>query len=89
MALGADSGRVLWLVVREALVIVALGACLGVPLAIAAGRGMASLLHGVGPVDPASYAAGVGVLFLVATAAACIPAFRASRIDPMVALRGE
>lgn len=89
MALGADSGRVLRLVVREALGIVALGACLGVPLAIAAGRGMASLLHGVGPVDPASYAAGVGVLFLVATAAACIPAFRASRIDPMVALRGE
>ena len=55
MALGADRATVAWLVVREALTLVGIGAALGLPLAFVAGRSILSLLHGVDPVDPASY----------------------------------
>ncbi|MDQ3349441.1 MAG: ABC transporter permease, partial [Acidobacteriota bacterium] len=89
MALGADRASVLWLVVREALVLVAFGAAIGLPLAFAASRGIASMLHGVRPIDPAAYAAGPLLLLVVATLAAYLPARRASRIDPMGALRAE
>jgi predicted permease len=87
MALGANRAAVLWLVVREALTLVAVGACVGVPLAYAAGRSIKSLLYGVGPVDPATYAASAGLLLVIAGVAAYLPAHRASRIDPMAALR--
>lgn len=89
MALGADRADVLWLVVREALVLVAFGAAIGLPLAFAASRSIASMLHGVRPIDPAAYAAGPLLLLVVATIAAYLPAHRASRIDPMAALRAE
>jgi predicted permease len=89
MALGADRGSVARLVVREALTLVGLGAALGLPLAFAAGRSILSLLHGVDPVDPASYSLATILLLIVGTAAAYLPARRASRIDPMVALRSE
>ena len=55
MALGADRATVAWLVVREAITLVGIGAALGLPLAFVAGRSILSLLHGVDPVDPASY----------------------------------
>lgn len=89
MALGAKRGAVLWLVVREALTLVAIGTLLGLPLSYAAARGLTSQLHGVGAIDVPSYAAGIVALTVVATIAASIPAHRASRIDPMVALRAE
>jgi predicted permease len=89
MALGADRASVAWLVVREALTLVAIGAALGLPLAFIAGRSVLSLLHGVDPVDPASYSQATVVLLIVAGLAAYLPAHRASRIDPMVALRTE
>lgn len=89
MALGADRTNVLWLVIREAIALVAIGALLGVPLAVAAGRSLVSMLHGVDPVDPLSYAQAIALLLLVAGLAAYVPAYRASRIDPMVALRSE
>jgi ABC-type antimicrobial peptide transport system permease subunit len=89
LALGAVRRDVLWLVIREAAVVVAIGAALGVPLAILAGRGVASQLYGVRSVDPASYAAAAVVLTAIAGFAAFLPAHRASRINPMAALRKE
>jgi predicted permease len=89
MALGADRATVAWLVVREAITLVAVGAALGLPLAFLAGRSILSLLHGVDPVDPASYSQATVLLLMVAGLAAYFPAHRASRIDPMVALRSE
>jgi predicted permease len=89
MALGADRATVAWLVIREALTLVTVGAALGLPLAFVAGRSILSLLHGVGAVDPASYSQATVLLLVVAGIAAYLPARRASRIDPMVALRSE
>ena len=89
MALGADRPTVAWLVIREAITLVGIGAAAGVPLAVLAGRSILSLLHGVDAVDLPSYAQAILVLVLVAGVAAYLPAHRASRIDPMVALRSE
>jgi predicted permease len=89
IALGANRGTVAWLVVREAVALVAIGAALGLPLAFAASRSVASLLYGVNPMDPASYSLATILLVFVAGVAAYLPAHRASRIDPMVALRSE
>ena len=86
MALGADRPMVLWMVLREALTLVVVGAVIGVPLAFAAGRSMQTLLFGVGPGDPWAFAAGAATLLAVAAVAAYLPAYRASRIEPMVAL---
>jgi ABC-type antimicrobial peptide transport system permease subunit len=86
MALGADRATVLWMVLREALVLVLIGGALGVPLAWIAGLSMRSLLFNVGAGDPASFAVGGVVLLAVAMVAAYLPAHRASRIEPMVAM---
>jgi ABC-type antimicrobial peptide transport system permease subunit len=86
MALGADRGTVLWMVLREALTLVALGAVIGLPLAFLAGRSMQSLLFNVHAADPWSFAGGAVLLVAVAALAAYLPAHRASRIEPMVAL---
>jgi predicted permease len=88
IALGADRGRVLWLVMREALVLVAVGSAAGFTLAFLAGRSLASVLYGVGPVDPLAYAAGAALLLTVGLIAAYLPALRASRIEPMRAIGG-
>lgn len=89
MALGADRRTVLWLVIRESLGLVLIGAVLGLPLALAAGRSLVSFLHGVGPIDPMSFMQATILLIAVAGLAAYVPAYRASKIDPMVALRSE
>jgi predicted permease len=89
MALGADRRNVLLLVIRESLALVIAGAIVGLPLAVAAGHSIASLLHGVEPVDPIAFAQATVLLLLVSGFAAYFPAYRASRIDPMVALRTE
>ena len=88
IALGADRGRVLWLVMREALVLVAVGSAVGFTLAYLAGRSLGSVLYGVGPVDPLAYGAGAGLLLTVGLTAAYLPALRASRIEPMRAIGG-
>ena len=87
MALGADRRNVLWLVIREAMLLVAIGAGLGLPLAYAAGRSVNTLLYGVAPVDVGPYTIAAVMLAIVGGIAAFLPAHRASRIDPMVALR--
>ncbi|HET7698550.1 MAG TPA: ABC transporter permease [Vicinamibacterales bacterium] len=86
MALGADRGMVLWMVLREALALVLAGAAIGLPLAFLAGRSMRSLLFNVQALDPWSFGIGAVLLVAVAAVAAYLPAYRASRIEPMVAL---
>ena len=87
MALGAARTNVLLLVIREAMLLVVAGAALGIPLAYLAGRSVDTLLFGVGPLDLVAYLTAAGLLLLVGGIAAFLPAHRASRIDPMVALR--
>ncbi len=89
IALGAGRGAVLWLVMRDALVIVALGLAIGLPLTLAAAQQMTRLLYQVAPVDVLSYTAAAVVLVTIATLAAWIPARRAAAIEPIVALRSE
>jgi predicted permease len=93
MALGARPWDVLWMVLREALSLVLIGVGLGVPAAHAAARLAANqisgLLFGLNAGDPVTIAAATGVLAAVAGVAAYLPARRASRVDPMVALRNE
>ena len=89
MALGADRGAVLNLVLRSAFTRVALGLVVGVPLAIGAGRLIAAQLYGVTFWDPVALAVAAGALTLSAFVAALIPASRAASIPPMHALRSE
>jgi putative ABC transport system permease protein len=86
MALGADRSTVLRMVLREAMTLVAVGALVGLPLAFVAARSMRTLLFNVDAADPWSFAAGAAILLAVAAVAAYLPAHRASRIEPMVAL---
>jgi predicted permease len=89
MALGASARQILAAVVREGLRLTAVGLALGSALSLVSGRALRSLLFGVTPTDPATYA-GVVVLLACASLVACfVPAWRASRVDPMIALREE
>jgi len=87
MALGARSRNVLWLVLREALLQVAIGVVIGVPLALAGARLIANLLFGVGATDPMTISISALVMLAVALLAGYIPARRATKVDPLVALR--
>jgi predicted permease len=89
MALGARRQQVLWMVIRESLIVSAAGVLLGVPLAIAGARLLRSLLFGLAPSDPPALVLAVFGTCAVALAASLIPARRATRIDPLVALRYE
>jgi predicted permease len=93
MALGARRADVVWLVVREAWLLVAAGIAVGVPAALGAARvassQIAGMVFGLKATDPLTIAAAACCLFVVATLAAYLPARRASRVDPMVALRAE
>jgi predicted permease len=89
MALGAERRHVVVMVLRESLTLVGAGAVLGLGSALGASRLVRTLLFGLTPNDPATIAAAVVVMLLVAAVAAYIPARRASRVDPMVALHYE
>ena len=87
MALGADRAGVLRLVVREGMTVGAAGILAGVAAAIAMSRVLSALVFGVSVWDPSTYLAVSAVLALVALASCVVPAVRASRVDPMTALR--
>ncbi|PYU78341.1 MAG: hypothetical protein DMG50_27895 [Acidobacteria bacterium] len=89
MALGAKRSSVLRIVLREVIVLVGTGVGIGLPCAFAATRLIDHMLYGVSPNDPVTVACVVGALLAVGVLAAYLPARRAMRIDPMVALRCE
>jgi predicted permease len=89
MALGAQRPSVIWLVVREAMGHTAAGMVVGVAAVLATSRVTRSLLFNVQPNDPATISAAVGILITVCFVAASLPASRASKLDPMEALREE
>jgi len=89
VALGAQTGSIVGLVVRQGMQLAGVGILLGVAGAIALTRLMASLLFGVSPRDLATFGGVAFLLGAVALLATIIPASRATRVDPMVALRDE
>jgi putative ABC transport system permease protein len=89
IALGADQGRVRTLVVRQALAPVAVGALAGLSLTIPLGKGLRGMLFEISGYDPATLAVGGAVLISVAALASALPARRASKLQPVVALRAE
>ena len=89
MALGAQRGDVVRMVLRESLRLVAAGVALGIVATFAAGRLVATLLFGVAPMDVPTLAAATVAMILISTIAGYVPARRASRVDPAVALQYE
>jgi putative ABC transport system permease protein len=89
LALGAQRGKILEIVLREGLGLAIAGAVVGLVSALIASHLMAGLLYGVRPTDPLTFVGVTLVLTAVALAACCIPAMRAMRVDPLVALRYE
>ena len=89
MALGAQSSDIIRMVVRQGLTMAAIGLAIGVPAALAAARLLGSVLYEVKPNDPLTFAGLVLLFTAVAAAASYLPARRATRISPMVALRFE
>jgi ABC-type antimicrobial peptide transport system permease subunit len=89
MALGAQNRRVLWMVLKESLILLGIGIALGVPTTLAATRLIQAQLFGLSPSDPFTLTAAVLMIAIVTLATAFFPAHRAAKVDPMVALRYE
>ena len=88
-ALGASRLDVVVLVVRQALTFVSLGVAVGLTATAVASRAIVTLLFGVSPIDPVTYAGGTALLLAVSAIACCIPAWRAARIDPATTLKAQ
>ena len=89
MALGAQRGGVVRMILRQVVVLATVGLAIGVPVAFGTSKLVASFLFGIKPNDPLALSAAVAILLAAAILAGYAPARRASRIDPMVALRHE
>jgi ABC-type antimicrobial peptide transport system permease subunit len=89
MALGAQNREVQWMILRESLFLLGTGVIVGVPATMAATRLVGSQLFGLTPSDPPTFIIAILALSTVALLAAYFPARRATRVDPMVALRDE
>jgi predicted permease len=89
MAVGARRGQVVWMVLRDSLVLTGIGVVVGVPLASLVAKALTSALYGVKPYDGLSYSLAVGGVAFVATVASLIPACRAANVNPLSALRAE
>ncbi|HEY1966051.1 MAG TPA: ABC transporter permease [Acidobacteriaceae bacterium] len=89
MAVGARRGQVVWMVLRDSLMLTAVGVAIGIPFAVLTGRALASSLYGVTPNDAITFVFAVLGITLVAIGASMIPARRAANVDPLTALRSE
>jgi ABC-type antimicrobial peptide transport system permease subunit len=89
MALGAERARLLWMVLREVILLAAAAIAISVPTALAASRLVESFLFGMQPADPAALAGAIAILLCAALVAGYLPARHASQIDPMIALRHD
>ena len=89
MALGASRGHILALVVRQGMTLTGLGIVIGLSGAVAASQAIATLLFGVSRLDPITYLGVIAVLVGVSAIACWVPARRATKVDPLVALRYE
>jgi len=89
IALGADSGSILGLVVRQGMMLAGAGIAVGLAGAAVLTRAMSTLLFGVSPHDAVTFAAVTGFLLFTALLASYIPALRATRVDPLLVLRDE
>jgi ABC-type antimicrobial peptide transport system permease subunit len=89
LALGAKTGGVLWMVLRESLVLLAIGVAVGVPVALGSTGVLQTLLYQLSPTDPITLAGAAAVVGMMTVIAAWLPARRAAKVDPMVALRCE
>ena len=89
MALGAERGTVIRMVLRETAVLIAIGLAAGVPASLACARLIQSKLFGLKPADPLTLAAALGIMIAVGTVSGYLPARRASKVDPLIALRYE
>jgi predicted permease len=89
VALGAQRANILWMISRHGLAITGIGVALGLLAAVGVGRLVSDFLVGVGPTDPLTYITVSALLSFVALTACCVPARRAMKIDPMIALRYE
>ena len=89
VALGATRGRIVRMIVRETVVLVAIGVVVGIALAIWSARAAEALLYGLTPSDPWTLSTGVVALTAVAVIASIVPALRAARLNPTLALREE
>jgi ABC-type antimicrobial peptide transport system permease subunit len=89
MALGAKGGNIAWMILRETLYLVLAGLLIGVPAALAGARLISAQLFETSPTDPVTLIAAAAILTLVALLAGYLPARRASRVNPLTALRYE
>jgi ABC-type antimicrobial peptide transport system permease subunit len=89
MALGARPNTVIWLVLRQSLGMIAVGVALGTAAALAAGRVLHRLVEGMQPTEVSTFALTIPVLAIAALFAGFLPAWRASRVDPVIALRQD
>jgi predicted permease len=89
MAVGARREQVVWMILKDSLLLTAIGVVIGIPLAMLVGRALTSSLYGVKPMDALSYLLAVAGVVLVALAASAVPASRAANVDPLTALRAE
>ena len=89
MALGARGGNIAWMILRETLLLVVIGLAIGIPTALLAAKFISSQLFGLRPADPVALIGAAVVLTLVALLAGYVPARRASRVNPLKALRYE
>jgi predicted permease len=89
MAVGARREQVVWMILKDSLMLTGIGIAIGIPLAILVGRALASSLYGVKPLDAVSYLLAVAGVAVVALVASVVPATRAASVDPVTALRTE